>query len=530
MMQHISFSKIESALTKPHWWVLSITLVIATAIFVRFPEHVQAETSNPVHSGVVASPMGDGFADLIENVTPAVVSIKVSVAIRPEQVPSTGGWSQFPPELEQYLQPWKRSPFEPFEEYRQHRRYKELPPKSGRNPNPRRIQGGSGVIIDSSGYIVTNNHVVSDADQIVVTIHDGTEHEAKIVGTDPRTDLAVLKIEVDEALPYAAFGDSEKSRIGEWVIAVGDGLGFERSASLGILSGTKRFVPTGRLRRNAPVIPMLQFDAAINQGNSGGPLFNARGEVIGINTLIYSPVGFNVGLGFAVPSNIASDVTYKLMLDGKIEYGYLGVMIQDLDEQLAQMFKLPESSAKGALIAQVEPDGPADQAKLEVGEVIVSFDGNDVGSTKELVNMVQATSPGTQVEVVVWSNGAKRSVVLEIGNKGSNNVVPAALSDTSDFPDIGLSMTDIDDHVRQQYQLDNDVDGILVQGVVPGSIAHESGIQVGDVIQNIDNQEFTSAENVIDYLKARQREEGQVLLYLTTNEGSRFLVVDFSLN
>ena len=273
---------------------------------------------------------------------------------------------------------------------------------------------------------------------------------------------------------------------------------------------------------------MLQFDATINRGNSGGPLFNAQGEIIGINTLIFSPNGFNVGLGFAIPSNIVRDVTSSLVEHGRVNYGFLGVMIQPVNKNLAEAFALPESKPTGALIAGVDQNTPAANANLQVGEIVLEYDGKIVKSVNDLVNKVQTTPPGTQVQLKTWLEGKPRTVQVYIGTKDGAEMVASREQNSPNLPNIGLSIKEIDEQVRSSYQLDENVNGLMIDGVLPGSMADRAGLQPGDIINKIDHQSYTDVATALDYLADRQKDDKNVLIYVNRDGKNQFLVFDLS--
>ena len=528
-MHNLSRSRIINIMPKRHiGWIAGIAILLVFAIGARFVLPVQAETNSPVHANVTAQPMHGGFADLIQEISPAVVSIHVSMTAKEKFQPlfddrsgspqfefwneMPGPWQNFPDWMvPDALHNWRG------DDQRRHR--KEFRRKV--------MTGGSGIVIDADGYIVTNAHVIRNADLITVTLNDGAQYDAEVVGSDKRSDLAVLRINAGDSLPYAEFGNSDDARVGDWVIAVGDGLGFSRSASLGILSGVDRVLP-GAGRDYVPNASLLQFDATINRGNSGGPLFNTQGEIIGINTLIYSPSGYNVGLGFAIPSNIVRDVTSSLVEYGTVNYGFLGVSIQPVNKKLAEAFELPESKPTGALIAYIEQNSPAAKSNLEVGEIVLEYDGNIVKSVNDLVNMVQATQPGSQVQLETWFEGKPRTVQVYVGTRDDTKKVASREQNSPNLPDIGLSIKEIDELARRKFQLDENTKGLIVGDVMPGSMADRAGLRPGDIINQIDHQSYTDVETALNYLAEKQKDSTNVLIYMSRAGNNHFLVFDLS--
>ncbi len=514
-MHNSSNNRIAAICSKANYrWVFGILFLFTMLVFARFALPVSAAMSNADDSMTIESENSffhpsEGFADVIEHVSPAIVSIEViSTAYHDSKQSHSESLKEFF---------FRHRPFEmpsPFDKFKKDRfsgyGAKFKPPVKG---------SGTGVIFHPAGYIVTNTHVIKDATEISVTLSDGSQYEAKLVAGDHRTDIAALKIEVDEDLPFAEFGDSDQLRVGDWVIAMGDGFGFIRSASVGILSGMDRVVSTSA----EPYTPMLQFDAAINKGNSGGPLINTKGEIIGITTLIYSPSGAHVGLGFAVPSNTVRFITSTIMESGKVDYGYLGVFIQPVDKNLAKMFKLPDSKATGVLISSIEENSPVESI-LKVGEIVLKYEGNEVRSVDDLVNYVQSSRPGELVQLQTWHEGELRTVTVRIGAKEGDMLVKSSTTDDSSSLSnlLGLHVGEIDENHRRELQLDESVNGLLVLDVEPSSTAELAGLQPGDVIREIDDRSFTAIDDAMQYLGEKQR----VLMYVHRNGIDQFLVFD----
>jgi serine protease Do len=393
-------------------------------------------------------------------------------------------------------------------------------PQMPQMPGAPAMAAGTGFIFDKDGYIATNNHVVADAGEVTVTMYDGHELPAKVIGTDADTDLAVLKVDSDKPLPYVEFADSEAVRVGDPVIAIGNPFGLGDSVTAGIVSAEHRVIGAGRFD------DFMQIDAPINQGNSGGPTFDLEGKVIGINTAIHSPTGGNVGIGFAIPSNLASDIIADLRDDGQVERGWLGVHIQEVDEDLAATLDL--DAPKGALVAQVTPDSPAAAAGLEQGDVILSYDGKAVENLRDLTKRVADTDPGTDTDVVVWRHGEQMTVGVEIGQlPGEDQVVAAAQQQPEDqTPKLGVALARLTPDARQSMGLPDDLQGAVVTDVQLGSAAGEKGLQRGDVILEANHQKVTEPKSVADAVRAAAARGDQSILLLIQREGQdRFVAV-----
>ena len=397
----------------------------------------------------------------------------------------------------------------------------------GQPPRRRGAAVGSGFIIDSEGYIVTNNHVVEDATSVTVTLHDETEYEAEIVGRDPRTDLALLKIDARTDLPTATWGDSEQARIAEPVLAIGNPFGLGGSATWGIISALARDLGIG------PYDEFLQTDASINRGNSGGPLFNSRGEVIGVATAIFSPSGGNIGLGFATPSSIARSVVDDLRETGEVSRGWIGVAIQPVNEELASGLGLDEP--RGVVVADVTDGAPADEAGIEVGDVLLEFGGESIDEQSRLPRLVADTEIGSSVPVTVWRNGEEVSLEITVGDLSKAPEMAAAGTDQPDPQDtdaqggLGLQLSPLDAQARDRLNLGSDVTGVLVSGVDPNSVAAERGIRTGDVILRVGREEVEQPDEVVDAVsEAQERGDETVLMLIQREQSSRFVPLPLS--
>ena len=455
-------------------------------------------------NGTVWSPV-NGFADLIEQVSPAVVHVAISGVVKSRQRGAPE--FNFPP----------GSPFEDFFEQFRNRQAPEQSQKS------RPLGIGSGFIISEDGYVVTNHHVIKDADEIVITMTDGTEYQAELKGSDSKTDLALLKIDDVDDLPYVAFGDDDKSRVGDWVLAIGNPFGLGGSASTGIISAR------GRDIRSGPYDDYIQVDAAINRGNSGGPLFNLKGEVIGINTAIYSPNGGSVGIGFSIPSNMAKNVISQLRDSGQVERAWIGVEIQTLSKELADGFD--RDNDHGALIASVVPGKPADKGGLQAGDIILSFDGEEIEEMRDLPRIVAQSEVGKKYKVVIWRNGGKKTLTIETDRYPEDLGVAAndSTSNTESEKDdlLGAELSKLDDSLRSQYKIDDELDGVLVVAVERGGLAASNGFRPGDLITSVNNKRVNDPEDVISSItSAKERGRDKIVVLLQRNNSSRFIAFD----
>ena len=368
---------------------------------------------------------------------------------------------------------------------------------------------GSGFIISKDGYILTNNHVVANADEIYVTLPDKHRFKAKIVGTDPKTDIALIKIDPKgENLKPVKLGDSDKIEVGEWVVAIGNPFGFSRTVTVGIISAKGRVIGEG------PYDNFLQTDAAINPGNSGGPLINMKGEVIGINTAIIASAQ---GIGFAIPINMAKALLPQLK-KGKIIRGWLGVTIQQVNEDLAQYFGMKEPH--GALVTSVFPDSPAEKAGIKRGDVIIEFDGHKIKGVHDLPRIVATTKVGKIVDVVVLRGGKKISLKVKVGEMGKNQ----PLTTEEKIDKLGMYVVNLTDDIREKYGI-TDKEGVLVYKVKPNSIADKAGIKVGDIIKSM---EYQKVRNVEDYKKILENfHKDKMLVDVKRGDSRIFFVLKF---
>jgi serine protease Do len=391
-----------------------------------------------------------------------------------------------------------------------------------RNFNIPRQQGiGSGVIVTKDGYILTNNHVVDGADEVKVAMQDGREFNAKVIGRDPKSDVAVIKIDAKD-LPTVPMADSEKVEVGDVVLAVGNPFGIGQTVTTGIVSATGRAGAVGLDYED-----FIQTDAAINPGNSGGALVDAEGRLIGINTAILSRSGGNQGIGFAIPVNLARDVMESLVKDGRVTRGYLGVMIQDLNPALAKQFELKDS--EGALVGDVTPKSPAEKAGLKSGDIIVEFNGKKVTDSRHLKLEVARVKPGETVPVKVLREGSRKTIEVTVREIPGTQELSKKdnSSNTEDTGTLnGVSVTDIDNRARQQFDIPNHVRGVVITEVAPDSAAAEAGLKPGDVILEINRHPVKSADEAVRLTE--KTDDKTTLLRVWRDGGSRFVVVDES--
>jgi serine protease Do len=440
-----------------------------------------------------AQPQGApiSFADLAESLLPTVVNISTT------QVVERGDQEDFEEMFREFFE----------------RRGEGAPP-----PRRRANSLGSGFIIDSDGLVVTNNHVVAEADTVEVIMFDDTTYEAEVIGTDPETDLALLRVKTDTPLPATRWGDSDTVRVGDWVLAVGNPFGLGGSVTAGIVSARGRNINAG------PYDDFIQTDAAINRGNSGGPMFNLDGQVIGVNTAIFSPSGGSIGIGFAVPSAMAQNVIDSLRRFGEVRRGWLGVRIQTVTEDLATDLELPQP-ATGAFVAAVIEGGPAESAGIAQGDVIITFDGRQVDDTRGLVRMVAETSVGRDVDVVIWRNGDRRTVQVNLGQR-TQEALQASLpqeedldAEVQDLPALGLSLGVLNQERRAEFELEEGVGGVVVTEVDSGGSAEEKGLQPGDVIVEVDQERVATPGEVQGFVRQARENQRRSLTLLVYRGG-----------
>jgi serine protease Do len=375
---------------------------------------------------------------------------------------------------------------------------------------------GSGFIIDKEGYIITNNHVIEGADEIKVKLSDKEEFEATIVGKDKKTDIALIKIAPPPGLPVVTLGDSDSLKVGEWVMAIGNPFGLDQTVTVGIVSAKWRKLGMG------PYEDFIQTDAAINQGNSGGPLFNTRGEVVGVNTAIFSTSGGNIGIGFATPINLAKSVVKQLKEKGRVVRGWLGVIVQTVTPDLAKSFGLDQK--EGALVADIDAAGPAAAAGIRKGDIIVAFNGTPIKEMDQLPLLVAQTPVGSKGELTIIRDGKKISKAVEIGELKDEEGIAQADEGGSD--DIGMELSDITDALARRYDIE-EAEGVLVTFVEPASPAAQAGVRPGDVITQVNRKDILNLEDYNKCLSdARKQKKDKILLLIARGETSQFVVID----
>ena len=494
-------------------WLAAICLGAATVV------------SAPVLSGPALARGPDGIADVAEKVIDAVVNISTSQTVEAKGgAEGRGAMPQLPP----------GSPFEEFfDDFFKNRRGgpggNSKGGDRGGDLQPRKTNSlGSGFIVDTAGIAVTNNHVIADADEINIIMNDGTKIKAELVGVDKKTDLAVLKFKPpSRPLVAVKFGDSDKLRLGEWVIAIGNPFSLGGTVTAGIVSARNRDISSG------PYDNYIQTDAAINRGNSGGPLFNLDGEVIGVNTLIISPSGGSIGIGFAVPSKTVAGVVDSLRQFGELRRGWLGVRIQQVTDEIAESLNI--KPARGALIAGVEDKGPAKPAGIEPGDVVVKFDGKDVKEPKDLSRVVADTAVGKEVDVVIIRKGAEETKKVTLGRLEDGEKAVQAAAKTQAEPvekpvtqkALGLDLASLSKDLRTRYKIKDSVKGVIITSVDGTSDAAEKRLSAGEVIVEVAQEAVINAADVkkrVDQLKKDGKKS--VLLLVSNAEGElRFVAL-----
>ncbi len=470
----------------------------------------------PMFTQPAAARGPDGIADVAETVIDSVVNIstKQTVEMGSNAMPNLPPGSPFEEFFEDFFKkrgqggqggPGNRG---------------EQGGRGGQSENggsvPRRVNSlGSGFIIDASGIVVTNNHVIADADEVNVILNDGTTLRAELIGTDKKTDIALLRIKPTKPLKAVKFGDSDKLRLGEWVIAIGNPFSLGGTVTAGIVSARNRDINSG------PYDNYIQTDAAINRGNSGGPLFNLNGDVIGVNTAIISPSGGSIGIGFAVPSKTVSAVVDQLRQFGETRRGWLGVRIQQVTDEIADSLSI--KPARGALIAGIDDKGPAKPAGIEPGDVVVKFDGHDIKEMRDLPKIVAETPVGKTVDVVVIRKGKEEKRSVKLGRLEDGEAKVAANKDVA--PDeksvvkqaLGLDLANISDDLRKRYKIKDSVNGVVITGVKPDSAAAEKRLAPGMVIVEVQQQPVGTAAELQERIEKLRKEGKKAAMLLVTN-------------
>jgi serine protease Do len=476
-------------------------------------------TSLPTYAAAADAPLVTGlpsFAPLIKKVMPAVVNVSATLKSDATLSDDVQGGDDDQDQNGPQMGPQEGFPQSPFDEML--RRYFQQQGHAAPRETGHAVALGSGFIIDPTGYIVTNNHVVKDAVKVSVIFQDGSEHAAKIIGRDAKTDLALLKIDAPQPLPFVTWGDSSAEQVGDWVVAVGNPFGLGGSVSPGTIAARGRDINAG------PYDDFLQIDASINRGNSGGPSFNLDGQVVGINTAIYSPNGGSVGIGFAIPADLAKPVIDQLRAHGTVARGWLGVEIQAVTPDLAKSLALPKE--EGALVAGVTPDSPAAKAGFKPGDVILSFAGHDIDKEHALPITVAETPIGQAAPVRVWRNGAETTLTATIAAMPANpQLAQNSGSDATDGSAMGLELAPLSSDWRQRLHLHDDVDGVVVTSVADDSPLAELGLQRGDVIESVNQKPVTTPDQVASTLAAAKTDKSNILLLLNRNGMNQYVAL-----
>ena len=471
--------------------------------------YVSAPQSDPGNAGAPPPRMVEGgmpfsFADLVERVSPAVVSV---TAVEMQTVDNQIGLPDNIPDQFREL----------FKQFNQ-----------GRPQVQKALSMGSGFIIDKSGLIVSNNHVIDGAKKITVKLSDGRSFDAKLIGADPATDVALLKIHSDQPLPTVEFGNDRQLRVGDWVIAVGNPFGLSNTVTAGIVSSIGRDLSLSGT--NQPYTDFIQIDAPINRGNSGGPTFDLRGQVIGMNSMIFSPSGGNIGIGFAIPASTVREIVTQLQAHGHVARGWLGVQIQSVTPEVAASLGL--SNPKGAIVANVVPDGPAAKAGVRQGDVITAVDGKEIQDSQDLTRRVAGLAAGKSAAFSINRDGSHKTIEVTIGQKKDEQVASADQGTPSAEPAatgsaMGLGLATVTADLRRTYNLDDDTQGVFVTKVDPESDAADKGIQPGDVLLKVGFQAVRTPQDVEKSVAAAHTAgRKSVLLLVSSNGTSHYVAVD----
>jgi serine protease Do len=468
----------------------------------------------------VARAAPDSFADLAAKLLPAVVNVSSTQNMQAKTNPQAG------PDVPMF------PPGSPFEQFFKDFLNRGRPGQRGEAPArpERRAQSlGSGFIIDASGLVVTNNHVIEGADEISVILQDNTSLKAQLVGRDETGDIALLRVKSDKPLPTVEFGDSDISRVGDWVLAIGNPFGLGGTVTAGIVSARSRDIKQG------PYDDFIQTDAAINRGNSGGPLFNMDGKVIGINTAIFSPSGGSIGIGFSIPSNMAKTIVAQLKDFGHPRRGWLGVRIQQVTPELADSVGLKDTS--GAMVAGVTDGGPAEKSRIRGGDIILKFDGQDVKDMHALPRIVAETDVGKHVQVQLWRDGKQMIVDAVLDEKPNDEKLasvdakktPDAPSASRDLAGLGMKVAPLTQDLKDKFQIGADQKGVVITDVTDGGVAAERGLKPGDVIVEVQQAEVASPDDVMKKVEAqRAQDRKSVLMLIQGQDGVRYVPLPLS--
>ena len=468
-----------------------------------------------VYDIATGHPLSDNFADLVENKSPSVVN--VFTVQKPKQTSNNQNpLENIPPQFRDFFKNFPPGfPFGP----------QQQQPNQQESERPQAL--GSGFVIDSTGYIVTNNHVIEQANEIKVKFQDDSELEAKLIGTDKLTDIALLKVESKSPLPYLKFADSDKARVGHSVFAIGNPFGLGGTVTSGIISAFNRDINAG------PYDSFIQTDASINRGNSGGPLFNLDGEVLGINTAIFSPTGGSVGIGFSIPANLAKPIIEQLRKFGKTQRGWLGVRIQELTPEIAK--SLGMKNEDGVLISMVNPGEPAEKGGLKSGDVILEFNGKKIKDVKSLQRTVAESAVESKAKVKVWRDKKSKSFTVKLGelekfNTADNNKddqKEEVVSEEIEIDNVGLRLLGLNKETRSRFNISKNVSGVVITAVKRDSFAAKAGLSVGNVISQITQKDIErpeQAKKIFDDLTKKKSDSA--LLQVFEGDFSRFLIIN----
>ena len=487
--------------------VVSYVVVCSGAVFAAEPAEKPIVAERPA-----------SFADLVEKLSPAVVNVSTTQKVK------SGGTMAFGTPFEDLPDTPEFEPFRQF--FDQFNKKQGQKSDKGDEPEQEVYSLGSGFVIDASGFVITNNHVIDGAEEITVTFSDNSKYKAKIIGRDKKTDLALLKIEAKKTLPFVPLGESDAMRVGDWVIAIGNPYGLGGSVTQGIISARQRSINAG------PFDDFLQTDAPINRGNSGGPLFNMKGEVIGINTAIFSPSGGSIGIGFAIPTALAKPVIDQLKEFGKTHRGWLGVKIQQVSEEAAESIGLAKE--KGALVLEVSKGSPADKAGIQAGDVIIAFDGKDISEMRFLPRMVAETKIGKSVPITYWRNNAAKTVQIAVGEldeteddaDSSDQEKGKKPKTTAGETVMGMQVSPITPKIREQLHLSDVQTGVSVMDVDRGSEAAKRGVRPGDIIVDVNNEPVKTADDLKKaFESARKKDRKFALVKVARDKETAFVTL-----
>jgi serine protease Do len=476
-----------------------LATTVATALVLGPVAGLELARAQNVSGPAATTATLPSLSPLVQKVMPAVVNISVVEA---------GTASDEQDQAEPDQSPGQ--PGSPFDQYL-HRFFQNQSPQQ--RAQTQEIALGSGFIIDPSGLVVTNNHVVNGAKKVTVVLQDGTKYDAKILGRDAKTDLALLKIDAGHSLPYVTWGDSHQEKVGDWVVAIGNPFGLGGTVSAGIISARGRDIGAG------PYDDFLQIDAPINRGNSGGPTFDLQGDVVGINTAIYSPNGGSVGIGFAIPSNLARSVVDQLREHGKVTRGWLGVQIQEVTPALAKAMGLPNDH--GAVVADVTNGSPAQKAGIKPGDVIESFNGHDVTRMRDLPLMVADTPVGSEAKLEIWRDKQETAVTVPIAEQPAQLKVASGEEEgaTQNASTLGLRMESLTPELHRELRVPEGVRGVVVRSIADSSPLASIDLQPGDVIESVNQHPVTTPEEAVENIKQAMSGSDKRLVLLLNRHG-----------